>query len=473
MTVQAPHRSLAALTLGLVLIASGPFLLTARARAGEADGEELVGIGIALRADAEGVHVRRVLPGGPAAKGGLKAGDLIVAIDGAPTAGLSTEEVVKRIAGREGTTVRLTVRDGDAARVLTLTRERFTYEAVFSRLADDGLGLVHIRFFRKGAVPPVVEGLVSQGARGLVVDLRGATGGPLEAVQEALDLFVPAGEVLFRLKPTPGRAKPHRSTTPAATDAPLVVLIDGETRGGAELFAGALKALGRATLVGRPTAGAMRILSPVELADGTEQFAKTADILLPGQDPAQAGAPVEPDVAVPDAASASDWMAAAKAALAGPRTEDARTVSAMAQRFAGMLSKDSATPVADVVAMLADDALQVTSQGTVIAGKPELAAFFRTQVAKSREMVKALDSAYRIEKVRVLGDMAVVFGQLLITGQLGKTPLERTIWETLVFVRRDGRWELWHEHSTLAPLGTPVVEADIDPTAAPAAREEP
>jgi carboxyl-terminal processing protease len=219
------------------------------------------GVGMNVREIPRGLEVLDVFPDGPAAKAGLKAGDLIVAVDGKSLKGESSADATTEIKGPSGTQVELTiVSDGDR-RVETLTRARVTVPVVRARMErSDGakIGYVALAQFTAGAHGTVrrdVQDLLEDGAEGLVLDLRHNGGGLLQEGVLTASIFIGDGVITS----TRGRNRPTKRYTATGdaidTGVPLAVLVDGGTASASEIVTGALQDRDRATVVGTRTFG--------------------------------------------------------------------------------------------------------------------------------------------------------------------------------------------------------------------------
>jgi len=225
------------------------------------DGASFGGIGIQLAFDAATKQWRAetVFPGEPAARAGLRDGDVIVAVNGTMLAGLADAGISAALRGPVGTTVRLTVvRDGsELAQPVAVVRATVTPPDVTERLLPGDVGYVALRGFPLDAATQLraaLQRLAARGARATVLDLRGNGGGYESAAVHVASLFIPAGPIVANQ----GRRGP-RAVEDADGDAlppgPLVVLVDGDSASGAELVAGALQDRKRGTLVGTRTFG--------------------------------------------------------------------------------------------------------------------------------------------------------------------------------------------------------------------------
>ncbi|MBX5489614.1 MAG: S41 family peptidase [Chloroflexi bacterium] len=218
--------------------------------------------------------VVEVYPDTPAEQAGLRPGDAIVAVDGRPTTDTRIEEMVTWVRGEEGTPVRLTVQRAITGQEeeLTLVRARVHVPFVESRRIDD-LGYVQLRGFPE---PSVVEGveaaierLQREGIRGLILDLRGNSGGRIDVGTRLLSRFVPDGPI-YQAVDRRGRVEiaSVRDARPILT-VPLVVLIDEGTASMGELFAAAVQEHGVGRLIGVTTAGSVAASVVVALGDGS------------------------------------------------------------------------------------------------------------------------------------------------------------------------------------------------------------
>jgi carboxyl-terminal processing protease len=175
-----------------------------------------------------------------------------------------------------------------------------------AELLDGGVGLLRVRVFSlalPGALHLAVEKLASRGMRALVLDLRGCPGGEWIAFVEAASDWLDPGLLIATLRDDEGDETPCRARGGGACRLPLILLVDGRTASAAELFAGALQAHGRATVVGERTygKGVAQALFPAQNGAGAT-LGTVADILLPGGT-SITGTGVVPDIEVPGEAA--------------------------------------------------------------------------------------------------------------------------------------------------------------------------
>jgi carboxyl-terminal processing protease len=215
------------------------------------------GVGMTVEEINRGLRVLTVYEGSPAARGGLKPGDVITHVDGRSIAGSSSEESTTRIKGPAGTPVRLTVRSKGRTRELTLNRAEVEIPVVDARMRH---GIAHVRLAgftsgAHGAVEEAVRDLLKKGADGVVLDLRDNGGGLLNEAVLVSSIFLPDGKVVT----TKGRSRPTRvyEATGGAIDGkvPVVVLVNERSASASEIVTGALQDRDRASVVGTKTFG--------------------------------------------------------------------------------------------------------------------------------------------------------------------------------------------------------------------------
>jgi carboxyl-terminal processing protease len=211
----------------------------------------------------------------PAARAGVLAGDFIAEIDGASTAGVSADDAASKMRGEPGTNVTLTIlREGlGEPLVVTITRDIITIRSVRSGLLRDQVGYIRITQFIEptaAAVGEAVETLQSQGARGLVLDLRNNPGGLLTSAVAVASLFLNDGDLIVYTKGREEREE-HRATAPERrSDLPVVVLVDQGSASASEILAGALRAHRRALVIGGPTFGKASVQKVFPLREGAD-----------------------------------------------------------------------------------------------------------------------------------------------------------------------------------------------------------
>ena len=235
---------------------------------------EFVGIGVVVDERDGSIEVLRVLPGSPAERGGISAGDRIVAVDGETTLGRTVDEVAGDIRGTEGTEVRVTLRAPDGTeRELRLVRARLDLPIVsWAMVPGSTIAMVRLEAFSTGAADAVVNALRearAAGATAILFDLRANGGGYTDQAVATASQFLAEG-VVYRSRDKDGTEVAFDvQPDGVATDLPLVVLVDGQTASSAEIVAGALQDAGRARIVGERTSGTGTVLGTWDLSDGS------------------------------------------------------------------------------------------------------------------------------------------------------------------------------------------------------------
>jgi carboxyl-terminal processing protease len=237
-------------------------------------GSHLSGVGIAVTQVKEGLRVATVYKDTPAREAGIRPSEVITGVNGESIAGKDADAVTNQIRGPAGTKVTLTVAAlNGKSRDVTLTRREVAVPQVAGHLEEVGgtrLGYVRLAGFFPGAHDELrkeVERLYSQGAQGLVLDLRGNGGGLLTEAVLVSSIFVPDGTIVS----THGRTQ-HTRTFDATGDPlprhPMVVLINGDTASASEIVTAALEQSGIAEVVGTTSFGKGTFQEVIPLKNG-------------------------------------------------------------------------------------------------------------------------------------------------------------------------------------------------------------
>lgn len=243
------------------------------------------------------------MDGSPAANAGLKAGDIIIDVDGQDVTTLPLNEIVDRIRGDAGTRVVLTVFRSDENKSLDIPIIRGEIDvpaATWAMVPGTQVALVRLSQFSARAKDDLTQALSAAraaGATGLIVDLRNNPGGLLDQAISVTSQFLTNGNVLQQ-EDANGRRQAY-AVQPGgiATDLPMVVLINRGTASAAEIFAGAIQDQQRGPLIGETTFGTGTVLEPYTLDDGSVLMLGTSQWLTAnGRLIRKHG--IEPDVAV-------------------------------------------------------------------------------------------------------------------------------------------------------------------------------
>jgi carboxyl-terminal processing protease len=297
------------------------------------------GIGVSVEPDRRGIAtlhrglvIVRVFDSSPAQRAGLQAGEVIVAVNGRPLAGLRADAAANSIKGPPGTDVRLTIqsaggRRARARRTVKITRATIDEPVVASRTVDVHgvkLGVVALATFSAGAHAEVREAVDRQlhaGARGLVLDLRANGGGLVEEAQLVASIFIPKGAIVT----TRGRAQPTVTLNAVGgaipASVPMVVLVDANTASAAEIVTAALQDHRRATVVGTRTFGKGVFQEEEQLSNGGALDITVGEYFTPdgrnlGGGGIKQGAGITPEVRVPSGVDTPHGLAVALSTLA-------------------------------------------------------------------------------------------------------------------------------------------------------------
>ncbi|GLF93436.1 S41 family peptidase [Streptomyces yaizuensis] len=227
------------------------------------------GVGLSPRRSGDGrVEVARVQSGGPADRAGIRAGDRLRAIDGTAVDRRPVTEVVALLRGAERTRVDLGLERAGRGWTRSLTRTTLSTESVTVRRLDRDAVLIRVAAFTTGSGERVREAVRRAPAgAGVVLDLRGNSGGLVHEAVAAASAFLDGG--LVATYDVHGEERSLYAEPGGDTRRPVVALVDGGTMSAAELVTGALQDRGRAVTVGTRTFGKGSVQMPSRLPDGS------------------------------------------------------------------------------------------------------------------------------------------------------------------------------------------------------------
>ena len=267
------------------------------------------GIGATIARQDNVVVIVQPLPGTPAERAGIRAGDIVLEIDGDSTEGWSVQEAVLRVRGRTGTTVELLIRHADGTEeLIPITRDEILVASVETEpsggVLKDGndnevadLAYIRIRTFTERTPGELRRAIEAAGdATGLILDVRGNPGGLLVQTAQTADLFLDGGNILVQIDRD--RNEQVLDAQPGAvTDVPIAILQDEFSASGSELLAAALQENDRAIVVGARSFGKGTVSQAVELSNGGAVYVSIARWLTPDRNLIE-GQGVTPDIKV-------------------------------------------------------------------------------------------------------------------------------------------------------------------------------
>ncbi len=218
---------------------------------------EISGIGAEIGSRSQKPTILRTIADTPAAKSGLMAGDVVIAVNDESAADWSVNDTVNKIRGDVGTTVKVSVLRGTDKKDFTITREKITSPSVDSKI-DGTIGIMTLRRFDETTTDlarQAAQSFKDKGVKSVILDLRGNGGGLLSSAQEVAGLWL-RGQVVVSER-TNGKVTNELKSgdNPVLENIPTVVLVNGSSASASEIVAGALQDHHAATLIGEKTFG--------------------------------------------------------------------------------------------------------------------------------------------------------------------------------------------------------------------------
>jgi carboxyl-terminal processing protease len=257
------------------------------------------GIGAYVTVKDKQITIIAPIADSPAAKAGIKAGDVVLEIGGVSTADMSLAEAIIKIRGPIGTTVRLLVlHKGDTEPVeIEITRASFDIPSLRFEMKGE-MAYINITDFTErtpNELATALQSLADEKAKGIVLDLRGNPGGLLDPVVDVASSFLSEG-IVVQVRSNKGEiTQLSVKTDKPRTDLSMVVLVDKASASGSEVLAGALQDHKRATIAGTTTYGKGSVDALYPLSDGSGLYLTIARWLTPNGRLIE-GQGIEPDI---------------------------------------------------------------------------------------------------------------------------------------------------------------------------------
>ena len=236
------------------------------------------GIGIQFTIQQDTIHISNVIQGGPSEKVGLMAGDRIISVNDTAFVGkiVTNYESMKRLKGPKGSEVKLGVyRPGEKEPLyFTIIRGDIPVKSVDTAyMLNEKFGYIKINKFGETTYPELLIALAKlnqDNCKGVIIDLRGNTGGYMGAAIQMVNEFLPKNNLIVY---TQGRKSPrenyHSNGTGSSQKMPLIVLTDEGSASASEIFAGAIQDNDRGTIIGRRSFGKGLVQQPIDFSDGS------------------------------------------------------------------------------------------------------------------------------------------------------------------------------------------------------------
>ena len=245
-----------------------------------------MGIGIYMIADESTgkIIVHHPISDSPAYKAGIKAGDVIVSVDGVEYGYDELNTIADHIKGEAGTKVKLVIeRDGKNID-FEIERAKIETNPITSKMLEKDIGYLNLPSFDKDVSKKLkekIDDLTAKGAKSLILDLRNNGGGMVDECEEITDLFLDKDKTIMTTKDKKGNVQKSVTKNKKTYDLPLVILVNENTASASEILTGALKDNNRIKVIGTKTYGKGEIQSVFNLSDGSGLKITTAEYFTP------------------------------------------------------------------------------------------------------------------------------------------------------------------------------------------------
>lgn len=245
---------------------------------------DFVGIGVEIQGSTNGsVKVNDVFENSPASKAGMKEGDIIIKVDDFDSTKSNVNEVSKRLRGKKGTEVNVTVLRKEEKINLTITRDEIHNKKVSGKMIDN-IGYISISEFTSDVskyFENYYDSFNKQGMKGLIIDMRDNPGGlVIESINIANNLLKKDMKIISVTNKS-GETQTEKDTTKKHADIPVVVLLNGGSASASEILACALKDNNVATIIGEKSYGKGIIQDVKSLNDGSGMTITTQEYVSP------------------------------------------------------------------------------------------------------------------------------------------------------------------------------------------------
>lgn len=260
---------------------------------------KITGIGVNIASVAGKVHIVNVMEGTPAQFANLLPKDIIIAIDGKEVNGLSLSEVANLVKGPENSFVNITIMRNNDKLTKRVMRKEIKIKTVKSSVLDKNIGYIQITSFIGSTTPnEFLEALEkTKNTQGLILDLRGNTGGLLPNAVFIANLFIPKGNIVSIVGRNGYKYDINAQDTEFGVKKPTIVLVDGNSASASEILSGALKDYNKAKLLGTKTYGKGMVQKIIPMPNETGLNLTVAKYLTPnGTDINKKG--ITPDIKV-------------------------------------------------------------------------------------------------------------------------------------------------------------------------------
>lgn len=221
-------------------------------------GGSYVGLGIQIGVKENNIVVVSTFENSPAKEAGVMAGDIIMSVNDTPVTGNEVDKATSMMKGKEGETVKLVVSRAEEQMNIDVVRKQIDLVTVNYEMIEDKVGYIQVSMFDEHTAKNFENALANlskDGMKSLVIDLRENPGGLLDQTVEMSSQFVEQGKTIVYTEDKNGNRKDYNSVGGNSIGVPITVLCDGNSASASEIFIGALKDYGVATIVGEKTFG--------------------------------------------------------------------------------------------------------------------------------------------------------------------------------------------------------------------------